>query len=142
MMFIAVLVPLVVVTVASAVYFRYGRSVQYEQYLVQAQDARAQAASLTDPSAQREAWQRELFYLDQAESYNQTAETAQLRGEAQQALDKLLGIVRLQFQPVLSSGLGVHIGRLAATDTALYLLDAERGSVLHVALSSDGFKLG
>ena len=140
-MFIAVLVPLVVVTVASAVYFRYGRSVQYEQYLVQAQDARAQASSLTDPSAEREAWQRELFYLDQAESYNQTADTQQLRGEAQQALDKLLGIVRLQFQPVLSSGLGVRIGRLAATDTALYLLDAERGSVLHVALSSDGFKL-
>jgi hypothetical protein len=141
MMFIAVLVPLVVVTVASAVYFRYGRSVQYEQYLIQSQDARALAASLTDPSAAREAWQHELFFLDHAESYNQTAETAQLRLEAQQALDKLLGIVRLQFQPVLSSGLGVRIARLAATDTALYLLDAERGSVLHVALSDGGFKL-
>ncbi len=141
MMFIAVLVPLVVVTVASAVYFRYGRSVQYEQYLVQAQDAKAQAVGLTDPSAQREAWQRELFYLDRAESYNQTADTQTLRTEAQGALDKLLGIVRLQFQPVLSSGLGVRIGRLAASDTALYLLDAERGAILHVALSNNGFQL-
>ena len=44
MMFIAVLVPLVVVTIASAVYFRYGRSVQYEQYLVQVRDARAPGA--------------------------------------------------------------------------------------------------
>ncbi len=141
MIFVAVLVPLVVVTVASAVYFRYGRSVQYEQYLIQAQDAEAQAVSLTDPAAQREAWQRELFYLDKAESYNQTADTRNLRAKAQQNLDQLQGIVRLQFQPVLSSGVGVQIGRLAATENDLYLLDAQRGEVLHVALMSNGFQL-
>ncbi len=33
------LIPLVVVTIASLVYFRYGRSVQYEEYLVQARNA-------------------------------------------------------------------------------------------------------
>jgi hypothetical protein len=141
MMFVAVLVPLVVVTIASAVYFRYGRSVQYEQYLVQAQDARAQAVNLTDPVAQREAWQRELFYLDKAEGYTETADTRALRSEAQQSLDTLLGIVRLQFQPVLSSGLGVQIARLAASDNDLYLLDAQRGSVLHLGLTNSGFQL-
>jgi len=141
MMFIAVLVPLVVVTVASAVYFRYGRSVQYEQYLVQAKDAKAQALGLADAVAQREAWQRELFYLDRAETHNASAETQALRAEAQQALDKLLGIVRLQFQPVLSSGVGVRIGRLAASDNDLYLLDAERGAVLHLSLTGNGFEL-
>jgi hypothetical protein len=141
MMFIAVLVPLVVVTVASAVYFRYGRSVQYEQYLVQAQDAGAQARSLSDPSARREALQQELFYLDRAASYNDTSEARALRVEAQQALDQLLGITRLQFQPVLNNGVGVRIGRLAASDTDLYLLDAQRGGVLHVALTETGFKL-
>ncbi|MFN2119361.1 MAG: hypothetical protein ACK2T0_03115 [Anaerolineales bacterium] len=141
MMFIAVLVPLVVVTVASAVYFRYGRSVQYEQYLVQAQDARAQAKSLADPSARREALQQELFYLGRAVSYNDTSEAQALRTDAQQALDQLLGITRLQFQPVLSNGVGVRIGRLAASDTDLYLLDAERGGVLHIALTNTGFKL-
>jgi hypothetical protein len=141
MMFIAVLVPLVVVTVASAVYFRYGRSVQYEQYLVRARDAGAQAKSLSDPSARREALQQQLFYLDRATTYNDTAEAQALRADAQQALDQLLGITRLQFQPVLGSGVGVRIGRLAATDTDLYLLDAERGGVLHVALTNTGFKL-
>jgi len=141
MMFIAVLVPLVVVTVASAVYFRYGRSVQYEQYLVQAQDAGAQAKSLSDPSARREALQQELFYLDRAVSYNDTSEAQALRSDAQQGLDQLLGIARLQFQPVLNSSVGVRIGRLAASDTDLYLLDAERGGVLHVALTGNGFKL-
>lgn len=141
MVFIAVLVPLVVVTVASAVYFRYGRSVQYEQYLVQAQDAQAQALSLTDAAAQREAWQRELFYLDRAEGYNETSETRALRAQAQQSLDGLQGIVRLKFQPVLSNGAGVQIGRLAAGENDLYLLDAERGAILHVPLSSNGFQL-
>lgn len=141
MMFIAVLVPLVVVTVASAVYFRYGRSVQYEQYLVQAQDSRAQALSLTDPAAQREAWQRELFYLDKADSYTETSDTRGLRSEAQQRLDQLLGIVRLQFQPVLSNSLSAQIGRLAATDNDLYLLDSARGGIMHLALLNSGFQV-
>ncbi len=141
MMFIAVLVPLVVVTIASAVYFRYGRSVQYEQYLVQARDARAQALTLSDAVAQREAWQRELFYLDNAESYTSTAETRQLRAEAQQKLDDVLGIRRLQFQPVLSRSVGVQIGRVAAAENDVYLLDAQRASVIHLALTNTGFEV-
>ena len=141
MMFIAVLVPLVVVTIASAVYFRYGRSVQYEQYLVQARDARAQALALTDPVAEREAWQRELFYLDKAEDHTETSETRSLRLEAQQKLDQVLGIHRLQFQPVLSKSVGAQIGRLAAGENDVYLLDAERGAVMHLALTNAGFQL-
>lgn len=141
LLFIAVLVPLVVVTVASAAYFRYGRSVQYEQYLVQAQDAESQALTLTDALAQREAWQRELFYLDKAESYSQTSDTRSLRAKAQQHLDQLQGIVRLQFQPVLSTGVGAQVGRMAASDNDLYLLDAQRGAILHVALLNNGFRL-
>jgi hypothetical protein len=140
MMFIALLVPLLVVTVASVVYFRYGRSVEYEQYLVQAQNAKAQALSLTDPAAQREAWQRELFYLDKAESSNQTTETHNLRVEAQSQLDTLQGITRLQFQPVLSSGMGVQIARLAASENDLYLLDPQRGGIMHIALTDNGFQ--
>lgn len=141
MLFISLLIPLVVVTMASVVYFRYGRSVQFEQYLIQARDARAQAVSLTDPVAQREAWQRELFYLDQAESAAQTAETRALRQEAQSGLDQLQGILRLQFQPVLNSGVGVQISRLAASNDNLFLLDAQRGSILRLELTSGGFRM-
>lgn len=140
MVFISLLIPLVVVTVASVVYFRYGRSVQFEQYLIQAQDSRAQALSLIDPVAQREAWQRELFYLDKAESTSQTTETRTLRQEAQASLDKLLGITRLQFQPVLSTGIGAQISRLAASENDLYLLDAQRGSIMRIALTGGGFQ--
>ena len=140
MAFIAILVPLVVVTVASVVYFRYGRSVQYEAYLVQARDARAQAVGIQDASAQREAWQRVLFYVNNAEDYNSTSDTQSLRQEAQQNLDKLQGIVRLQFQPVLNTGFGTPISRLAASENDVYALDGQRGSILHVALTASGFQ--
>ena len=131
--FIALLVPLIVVTVASVVYFRYGRSVQYEEYIVQAQDARTQALGLQDAAAQREAWQQELFYLDKAESYNQSGDTRSMRAEAQQSLDHLQGITRLQFQPVLSNGLGAQISRLAASENDVYALDGQRGDPPHYA---------
>ncbi len=141
MILIASLVPLVVVIMATVMYFHYGQSVEYEEYLVQANNERAQAASLTDPSAQREAWQRELFYLDKADENNgATDATRQLRQEAQSNLDKLEGMTRLQFQPVLNSGVGAQISRLAANENDLYLLDAQRGGVLHIALTSGGFQ--
>ncbi|MGE5071945.1 MAG: hypothetical protein ACM3MF_00840, partial [Anaerolineae bacterium] len=138
--FISVLVPLIVVTVASVVYFRYGRSVQYEEYLVQARDAKAQALSLPDAASQREAWQRVLFYLDKAEDYSDSSDTRNLRNEAQQSLDKLQGITRLQFQPVLNTGFGTQISRLAASENDVYALDGQRGSIFHVALTAGGFQ--
>ncbi len=140
MAFVAILIPLVVVTIASLVYFRYGRSVQYEEYLVQARDANAQVQNLTDPALQREALQRELFYLDKADSYSPTDETRSLRQQAQASLDQLQGISRLQFQPVLSSGTGVQISRLAANENDLYLLDAQRGGILRIALNNGVFQ--
>jgi len=136
---IAIIIPLVVVTVASVVYFRYGRSVQYEEYLVQARNARAIAIGLTDPVAQREAWQQELSYLNNAESNSQTTETQTMRQEAQAQLDQLEGITRLQFQPVVS-GLNAQISRMAADENNLYMLDAVRGDVLHVTINSSGFQ--
>lgn len=140
MIFITLLIPLVVVTVASVVYFRYGRSVQYEEYLIQAKNEQAQAVSLTDPVAQREAWQRELFYLDKADEYSSTDETLKLRQEAQGNLDRLQGITRLRFQPVLNTGVGAQISRMAASENDLYLLDAQRGGVLRIMLTSSGFR--
>ncbi len=138
---IAILVPLVVVTMATVVYFRYGRSVQYEEYLIQAQNTRNTAASLTDPAAQREALQSELFYLDKAEAYGQSRDADAMRQEAQTKLDQLLGIIRLQFQPVLSGGVGVQISRLAADENNdLFMLDAQRGGVLYAALTSSGYQ--
>jgi hypothetical protein len=137
--FIAILIPLIVVTIASVVYFRYGRSVQYEESLVQARNARAIALGITDPLAERDALQQELSYLNNAESYNITSDTTHLRQEAQSKLDQLEGISRLQFQPVVSGG-NAQISRMAANENDLYMLDAVRGDVLHVSIGNSGFQ--
>ncbi|HEY6073080.1 MAG TPA: hypothetical protein VIV15_06700, partial [Anaerolineales bacterium] len=136
MAFIALAIPLLVVTAAMVVYLRFGRSVQYENYLAQAQTARNQAASLADPVMQRDAWQSVLLYVDKAESYRRTPDTNGLRSEAEGRLDSLLGVIRLEFQPAFTSGLGIEISRMAATESDLYLLDARTGEILRATFQS------
>jgi len=142
MAFLAVLVPLIVVTIASVVYLRYGRSLQYETYLRQAQELRAQAVTMTEPVEQRKTWENVLLNVDIAESHRETSETITLRQEAESNLDALLGITRLQFQPAFSSNLGIEVSRMAASETDLFLLNAAKGEVLRAQLTSGrGFQL-
>lgn len=79
MIFMAILIPFMVVTIASAVYLRYGRSEQYDTYLRQAQQIRNQAGSLSDPVEQRIAWENVLLNVEIAESHRETSDTISLR---------------------------------------------------------------
>ncbi|MCJ7435989.1 MAG: hypothetical protein MUO77_21115, partial [Anaerolineales bacterium] len=139
--FIAVLIPLIVVTIASTVYLRYGRSAQCETYLQQARDARTSAANFADPIMQRDAWRSVYLSADKAEACRETAETRTIKQEAEAKLDQLLGIIRMQFNPVFNSGLGIQISRMAASETDLFLLDAQTGNVKRAALTNRGFEL-
>jgi hypothetical protein len=141
MLFLAVLVPLIVVTVASIVYFRYGRSPQCEAYLQQAQNARAQALILTDAAMQRDAWHSVYQFADNAEACRKTSEGAALKQEAEARLDQLLGILRLRFNPLFSSKLNIKISRMAASETDLFLLDAQKGEVTRAMLTNHGFEV-
>jgi hypothetical protein len=132
---IAIIIPLVVVTIASVVYFRFGRDLQYDNYLAQAEAARARAIGQDDPVAERIAWQDTLVALGQAEDFNITPETRELRGEAQSQLDELLGIVRLGFEPAVS-GLprNINISRIAANDNEIFMLNGNNGEILRAYL--------
>ena len=141
MIFIAVVIPLLVVTAGSTVYLKYGRSYQYDNLYLQAENARVQALNAQDEARQRDGWQAVLFYLDKAEFYRTTPESQALREEAQTKLDSLLGIRRLNFYPAFVGGVNAHISRLAANETDLYMLDAERGRVLHASLSGRNFEM-
>jgi hypothetical protein len=143
MIFMAVLIPLMVVTVASVVYLRFGRSQQYDTYLGQANEMKAQALSLTDPVEQRIAWENVINSVNIAESHRETSDTIALRQEADAQLDALLGITRLQFNPAFSSNLGIDISRMTATDTDLFMLNAANGEVLRAqpAKGGHGFEL-
>jgi hypothetical protein len=141
MIFIAIVIPLLVVVAGVTVYLRFGRSYQYDNLFLQAESARTQAVSAGDPARQRDGWQAVLFYLDKAEVYRTTPESESLREEAQANLDQLLGIQRLNFYPAFNGGVNAQISRLAANETDLYMLDAERGRVLHAGQVGRTFEL-
>ncbi|MBE0672337.1 MAG: hypothetical protein IH588_17315 [Anaerolineales bacterium] len=143
MFFMAVLIPLMVVVVLVVVYLRYGRSEQYDAYLRQAQENKAQAVALTNPVEQRIAWENVLLNVEIAESHRETNETITLRQEAEANLDKLLGITRLQFNAAFSSKPNINISRMAANETDLFLLNAANGEALRAfpAPGGRGFQL-
>ena len=138
MLNIAIIIPLIIVVMMFVVYLKYGRIQQYEAYLGQAQEMRAQAVALTDPVAQRKSWENVLLNVDIAESHRQTSETIALRQEAEDSLDKLLGITRMQFNPAFSSNLGIEISRMAAGELDLFILNAANGEVLRAQPMNDG----
>ena len=143
MIFIAVVIPAVVVTMASVIYLRFGQSIQYDELYRQALTARAQADGATDPIRQRDGWQSVLLLLNSADEYRETDESKLLRSEAQAKLDTLMGVVRLEFNPAFASGIGgsTQISRMAASESDLYMLDAERGSILHAAFTGRSLEL-
>ncbi len=91
----------------------------------------------SDPVIQRDAWQSVLTKLDKADSYRQTPELQALRKEAQAAYDQIMGIVRLEFIPAFANGLSgtKTISRLAASESELYMLDAEKGNIQHASFN-------
>ncbi|MBX3036004.1 MAG: hypothetical protein KF758_03740 [Anaerolineales bacterium] len=143
MLFLAIVIPLIVVTLASVVYLRYGRSEQYDTYLNQARQWQAQAVALTNPIEKRKSWENVLINVSRAEEHRVTTETINLRNEANSNLDTLLGLTRMQFNPAFSAKPGINISRMAASENALYLLNAENGEALRAtpALGGGGFQL-
>lgn len=138
MIFLAILIPLAVVTIASVMYLRYGRSEQYDAYLRQAQQMHEQALTLSNPIEQRKAWENVLLSVDRAEEHRQTTETINLRKEAESNLDVLLGITRMKFNPAFTSRPGIEISRMAAGEDGLYMLNAANGEVLRASPAAGG----
>ena len=139
--FIAVAVPLIVVTAGFVMYSRFGQSIQYDKNMMQAEEARIRAVSAPSPARQRTEWQAVLLYLREAEKSRETTELDDFRKEAQSALDTLEGIQRLNFYPAFNNGVGAQISRLAANETDLYMLDAEQGRVLHASQVGRTFEM-
>lgn len=65
--FMAVLIPLIVVTLSVVVYLRYGRNEQYDVYYNQALQTKQQALTLTNPVEQRIAWENVIANAERAE---------------------------------------------------------------------------
>lgn len=143
MAFIAIAVPVIVVTIASIVYFQRGSAAQHEIHLAQASQYTQQAQSLEDPQELRLAWDLTLRYLDQAEYYQVSEQSQSMRTQAQNALDSLNGVERVEFQTALSSPLDAdaQISRMVTVENDLYLLNAAEGVVSRATLTNQGYTL-
>ena len=141
MAFIAIAIPLLVVTVATVVYFQRGRMAQYDAYFARAEETAQEAQASTDPQSQRTTWESTLEQLNLAESYRVTADSKALRAQAQGVLDNLDSIERLDFKPALVQGLkeNAHIARMVSTDSDIYMLNATEGVVARATLTSSGY---
>ncbi len=140
---IAIAVPVVVVVIVSLVYLQLGRGQLYTNYMQQAQSAAASAEALEDSSDARQAWELALYYAGQAEPYQEADEATTLRLQAQDALDELDYVERLDFQLALFGPLpdSAEITRMVATSTDLYMLNQTDGSVIRAFLTSGGYSI-
>ncbi|MCL4560564.1 MAG: hypothetical protein M1281_08120 [Chloroflexi bacterium] len=143
MLFISLAVPLIVVTLAAMVYFQRGRESEFNELFAQAQVAASQTQNQSDPAAQRSAWEKTIYWLDKAENYQTTTASQSLRQQAQQSLDRLDSVYRLNFQPAIIGGLAssVQVSQMVATPTDLYMLDATDGKVIRAQLTSHGYEV-
>lgn len=143
MLFIAVMVPLAVMVIAVGFYLARGRSQQYDTYYEQAQVASANALAASDPNAKQIYWMEALDYLDQAEAVRETDEIDQLRDQAQDALDRLEGAVRLAYQPAITGVLNedIIITRIVSYGSDLFLLDATAGRVIYAVMGDQGYEI-
>jgi hypothetical protein len=141
LLFIAIAVPVLIASIAAVVYFERGRADQYQTYYAYAEEQASQAVAATDPAAQRQYWTLALQQLDQAESYASTDESKALRAQAQNSLDALDRITRVDYHPALPAKLGGNIVRMAANESDLYMLDATEGKIQRVFRSEQGYTL-
>ena len=143
MVSVAIIIPVLVATVSWIVYNKYGLSETYVELYQRALVENAQANSETDPVRQRDAFERVLNFVNQAEQYRETNEVKLLHDETQAKLDNLMGVLRLEFIPAFMNGLSgsTQISRMAASESDLYMLDAERGNVLHATFTGRSLEL-
>ena len=144
MLFGALAIPLVIVSVASVVYFREGRGRMHQEKLIEAQVVAEQALPLEDPIESRAAWEQVLKHLDAAENYGSSEDSKNLRLYANSVLDNLDIVERLDYKPGIVGGLpnGVTVSKIIVNaDNELYILNGESGYVLRATYTDQGYEL-
>jgi hypothetical protein len=143
MVFIAIAIPILFVTVATTIYINRGHPALYNSHYELAREAATQTQSMTNPLELRVKWQATLDHLDSAEEFRVTEQSKQLRQIAQSSLDSIDRVARVEFQSAFSTPLpgNTRITRMAASDFDLYLLNSTDSSVLRATLDGNKYKL-
>lgn len=144
MLFIAILVPVLVVAVATTVYFKSGRGEQHNVFVIQANNLVKLATSEEDVAKQVIIFQDATLFLDEADKYGVSDTSKELRTIIQQHLDVLQGVTRVTVQPTVAGGLDrrMEISRLVVSSSEdLYALDAGTGRVLRLIATRPDYQV-
>jgi len=142
MLAIAIIIPLLVAVIASAVYFTTDRKDQRQQYLSQAVQAASEADLTSDPTLRASGWMQVLAYLDKADSLGASEESVQLRIKAEETLDAIHDITRVIYYPLLPTSINRdwNITSMVADQSDVYMLDSVSGSVKRLYQTGQDFE--
>jgi len=138
MIFIAIAIPVIIVAVASQVYFSLGHEAQNQALYAQALRQAEEAEEQTDLLAKKAGWENAL---DTLESVDDNPEVKALRERGTSALDSLQLVKRVDFREALEKNLPeeIRVTRLAVLGDDLYLLDGNSGNVIRAYQTSAGY---
>jgi hypothetical protein len=139
----AIAVPVVIVIIASLIYFQRGRGEQFQEYLGQAQAAVVAAQLQADPVQARFYWDQARQYLDQAERYGEGTDFSMLNTLVEQALDTIDNIAHVEYKALFSGGFGrgAQLTSMAATSSDLYVLDSAGPTIYHAWNTGRGYEI-
>ncbi len=144
MFFMAIIVPILVVAIATTVYLRSGRGEQHQKFVIQANDLVIQADSEIDGVKKLIVLQDALLFLDEAEKYGKTDASNELRGIIQKQLDVLQGVTRIPLQSTVSGGIDrrIQISRMVVSSNEdVYALDHVTGRVLRLIATRPNYEV-
>ncbi len=138
MIFIAIAIPVIIVAVASQVYFSLGHEANNQALYAQALRQAEEAETQTDLLAKKAGWENAL---DTLESVDDNPEVKVLKDRAISALDSLHLVRRVDFREALEKNLPaeIKVTRLAVLGDDLYLLDGNSGNVIRAYQTSAGY---
>ncbi|HZW03851.1 MAG TPA: hypothetical protein VFF68_07985 [Anaerolineaceae bacterium] len=142
--FLAVAVPLIISAAAATVYIRNGYGEQHRVYLTQAQQFADLAAGQPDPVLKRNNLTQSLQFIDRADEYGQSTDSASLRAEVQQAMDIMDGVRRLEMVPASPTPFdaAVNIVRMVTgPGEDIYVLDGTEGRILRLVYTRPGYEV-
>jgi hypothetical protein len=129
----AIAIPLIIVSIASLVYVKKGRTEEFLSYFNQARTYVMTAQTLPLDETSRGEWENAAKMLSLAETYGTSSESQTMREQVQLALDTINLVSRLDFHPLVSGGFGsdAMITGLAASANDLYVLDGKHEIIRH-----------
>jgi hypothetical protein len=144
LIFVAIAVPLMIAAVAATVYVRNGYGEQHRVNLGQAQQYANLAAEQPDRVLKHTDLTQSLEWIDKADTYGVSPESAALRTQVQQALDILDGIRRLDLRPATPTMFdpSINVSRMvAAVGEDIYVLDSTHSRIRRLIYTRPGYEI-